>query len=263
MDSKIIEGYTISSSYLAKLIVGEGKIPCGSSEDRHFGKRFEESYEEFSYEWEDLEYDPDKTFFVPNISLDTCPGCEKPLESNDEWGFLDALETCEMCGQQSHAHCTLLNEYVSKKDFSVYQICNNCINPFLLHQFSQKMNHKRALRIATGFLKKKIKGKTPATVFRKIWSDHYIAAKPDLYDSKKIHGVKYIEFKTYPLDEYTRAQAFVFSWVLNRPILLVGWNNGDVEIETIFHQDNQFKIPFSQLTENDFKKSVIDCNKIL
>ncbi len=85
-----------------------------------------------------------------------------------------------------------------------------------------------AAKIALGFHAEGIKGAPCSVSFRNIHGDCYVAAKPDLYDSDS--GI-YIEFKTYPLNEYARAQAKVFSWVQRCKVLLIGWNNGKVEKE--------------------------------
>lgn len=95
-----------------------------------------------------------------------------------------------------------------------------------------------AVKIAISFHKEGIKGSPCSVSFRNIRGDRYIAAKPDLYDS---NSKIYIEFKTYPLGDYARMQAKVFSWVERSRVLLVGWNDGKVEKEYIDGSD--LKIP--------------------
>jgi hypothetical protein len=104
-----------------------------------------------------------------------------------------------------------------------------------------------AVEIAIAFHKEGIKGLACSVSFREIWDDHYIAAKPDLYDSD---SNMYIEFKTYPLGEYARLQAKVFSWVEESKVLLVGWNDGKVEKEYIDGSDLKIQsIPISHFSE--------------
>lgn len=68
-----------------------------------------------------------------------------------------------------------------------------------------------------------VTGSKPRTLFRMVSDGMYVAAQPDLetFDSAA-QKERYIEFKTYPIDAFGRAQALVFSWVLEAPVLLVG-----------------------------------------
>jgi len=73
-----------------------------------------------------------------------------------------------------------------------------------------------------------------------------IFAQPDLELDNEIDGCKYIEFKTYQLDDYARAQATVFSYVLEEPVLLVGLvsdSNGFYGIQKEVVDGSNFKLP--------------------
>jgi hypothetical protein len=106
---------------------------------------------------------------------------------------------------------------------------------------------QEARKIAEAFLNQDIHGLTPKTQFRALSASSYVAAKPDLYDSD---SGRYYEFKIYPLCEYSRNQARVFSWVVQAPIYLVGYNQGNVEIERITAEGLVFpRLPRSSFTE--------------
>ena len=68
--------------------------------------------------------------------------------------------------------------------------------------------------------------------FRKYEGGVYIAAQPDLYNP---YLDIYFEFKTYPIDEYAKKQAEIFAWVLDHPVVLIGFRKvGDgYEVEEI------------------------------
>jgi hypothetical protein len=68
--------------------------------------------------------------------------------------------------------------------------------------------------------------------FRKYEGGVYIAAQPDLYSP---YLDIYFEFKTYPIDEYAKKQAEIFAWVLDHPVVLIGFRKvGDgYEVEEI------------------------------
>lgn len=108
------------------------------------------------------------------------------------------------------------------------------LGSILLRFFSDEDDIDQAVKIAQAFLESNIIGLTPKTQFRRIKKNYYIAAKPDLYDQ---NSDIYYEFKTYKLDEYARTQAKIFSWVLQTPIHLIGWNDPDVEHEVIDGSD--------------------------
>jgi hypothetical protein len=123
--------------------------------------------------------------------------------------------------------------------------------PSLLDDFEARFEDSpyqdEAREIAEAFLNAGIIGLTPKTQFRAISKTRYIAAKPDLYNS--LNG-QYYEFKIYPLCEYSRNQARVFSWVVRQPVFLVGFNAGKVEIEKISTEELIFpKIPRGVYTE--------------
>ncbi len=75
---------------------------------------------------------------------------------------------------------------------------------------------RKAYRMYSCLVKHGVIGRKPKTMFRRLNDEIVVAAQPDLVDEF------YCEFKTYPLDEYAKAQAKVFSWVIEEPIRLVG-----------------------------------------
>ncbi|MEM2004977.1 MAG: hypothetical protein QW705_00085 [Zestosphaera sp.] len=77
----------------------------------------------------------------------------------------------------------------------------------------------KAYRAYATLLKAGIVGVKPPTHFRMFSDSLLIGAQPDLYDEST--GT-YYEFKLYPINEYARAQATVFAWVLRRPVVLAG-----------------------------------------
>ncbi|GAB4320059.1 MAG: hypothetical protein Kow0069_23870 [Promethearchaeota archaeon] len=86
-------------------------------------------------------------------------------------------------------------------------------------------HEREAAEIAEAFLRAGVAGRTPATKFRKIEDDRYVAAKPDLVDD--LAGLV-VEFKIYEPGEYAKAQSEVFSWVFRYPVWLVGWDGVSV-----------------------------------
>lgn len=77
---------------------------------------------------------------------------------------------------------------------------------------------KKAYKMYSCLLRAGVVGLRPRTRFRWLNEKVLIAAQPDIGGEDG----RYYEFKTYPLDEYARAQAMVFSWVIGKPIVLVG-----------------------------------------
>ncbi|NHV05763.1 MAG: hypothetical protein HA495_00305 [Thaumarchaeota archaeon] len=67
----------------------------------------------------------------------------------------------------------------------------------------------------SALLRAGVKGQKPKTQFKE-YNDILIATQPDLED-----GENYYEFKTYPINDYARAQCKVFSYVLGKPVVLV------------------------------------------
>lgn len=77
----------------------------------------------------------------------------------------------------------------------------------------------KAYRAYAALLRAGVVGEKPPTKFREVSTSLFIAAQPDLYNSS---SDTYYEFKLYPINEYARAQASVFAWVLEKPVVLVG-----------------------------------------
>ncbi len=101
---------------------------------------------------------------------------------------------------------------------------------------------ERAYRMYSTLLKAGVVGSKPRTEFKR-YNEILISAQPDLFDWETS---KYYEFKTYPIDDYARAQCKVFSWVLGEPIILVGLKtreDGYVEFEKEEISAEGFRIP--------------------
>ncbi len=89
----------------------------------------------------------------------------------------------------------------------------------------------KGYKIYACLLKEGITGQKPKSQSKTITLDDYdlnveIYAQPDL----KPHGYqteKYYEFKTAPINEYSRIQSQIFHWVMDKPILLVGVEEND------------------------------------
>ncbi|MGB9734417.1 MAG: hypothetical protein ACPL2E_07490 [Conexivisphaera sp.] len=79
----------------------------------------------------------------------------------------------------------------------------------------------RAYRSYAALLREKVTGTKPRTVFRKFDDNIYVAAQPDLCNYDEDPPV-YYEVKMYQLNDYARAQAGVFAWVLEEPVVLIG-----------------------------------------
>jgi len=76
----------------------------------------------------------------------------------------------------------------------------------------------KAIRLHATLIHNKIYGYKPKTRFK--WLKNIIiAGQPDLIEEDSEIPV---EFKTYPIDDYARIQAEIFSFVWEQPILLVG-----------------------------------------
>jgi NAD-dependent dihydropyrimidine dehydrogenase PreA subunit len=108
------------------------------------------------------------------------------------------------------------------------------------HGIYSKELIRRAYRMYSALLRAGVVGRKPKTKFR-THNDILIAAQPDLYD-----GTNYYEFKTYPIDDYARAQSKVFSFVLSEPIILVGLvvrEDGYVDFEKEVVTAENFVLP--------------------
>ena len=77
----------------------------------------------------------------------------------------------------------------------------------------------KAYRAYSALLRAGVVGEKPPTHFKEFKDSIFVAAQPDLYDA---FTDTYYEFKLYPINDYARAQARVFAWVLGEPIILVG-----------------------------------------
>lgn len=89
----------------------------------------------------------------------------------------------------------------------------------------------KACRAYAALLRAGVVGEKPPTRFREVSTSLFIAAQPDLYNYST--GT-YYEFKLYPINEYARAQARVFAWILEKPVVLVGLkedSKGYMEVE--------------------------------
>ena len=65
-----------------------------------------------------------------------------------------------------------------------------------------------------------VRGKKPRTRFRKLREGVYLAAQPDIESPTR--DPRFVEFKTYSLTPFARAQTRVFAWVLQETVRLVG-----------------------------------------
>lgn len=79
----------------------------------------------------------------------------------------------------------------------------------------------KAYRAYSALISAGVVGKKPKTMFRKLTSDLFIAAQPDLYDESTN---TYYEFKLYSINDYARKQVEVFAWVIEKPVVLIGLN---------------------------------------
>jgi hypothetical protein len=95
-----------------------------------------------------------------------------------------------------------------------------------------------AYKMYAALLMNNVIGRKPPTEFRKVKNGLYIAAQPDIENDED----GYIEFKTYPINNYSRIQCEVFAWVLKEKVRLVGLRKNDdyylAESETIQYNPN-------------------------
>lgn len=110
---------------------------------------------------------------------------------------------------------------------------------------------RKGYRMYACLLKNKVVGRKPPTAFRKI-NDITVAGQPDLVEEHWREEDKYYEFKTHPIDDYARTQAEIFSWVLRKPIILVGLKEDE---EGYIHVEKE-RIYYSNQTENKIKEAI-------
>jgi len=108
------------------------------------------------------------------------------------------------------------------------------------HNIYSKELVRKAYKMYSALLRAGVKGRKPKTHFKE-YNDILIAAQPDLED-----GENYYEFKTYPINDYARAQCKVFSYVLGKPVVLVGLKedeNGYINFEKEVITAENFVLP--------------------
>lgn len=232
--NQIIEVQVVSSSIVAKFMVKE--VPNGTDEAKVFGKKFEETYQKLCWIWQDLEWkEPIGVLSV----IRKCPKCHHPILFANErtQDDFDDYTDCDLCHRVWHTKCCGTLMYQDhRKQYEYLDICDDCGGIVLVKTFTELMNDPEAIKIAIEFLRNDIRGLAPKTAYRKWYDGHYITAKPDLYSYER----GYIEFKTYSISDYARAQCLVFSFVLGEPITLIGWNGKNFEKETIKYNGESF-----------------------
>lgn len=122
---------------------------------------------------------------------------------------------------------------------------------------------KKGVKMCWALLEAKATGSKPTTRFKEFSPGKFLAAQPDLYDATT--GTV-TEFKTYPIDDYAITQSRVFSYVLERPIRLVGLipnEDGTYKAEDMVISIEDFTIPTipaNLFTEQEWCN---DCNRPL
>ena len=114
----------------------------------------------------------------------------------------------------------------------------------------------KAYRMYSALLRAGVRGWKPRTQFKE-YDGVLIAAQPDLEDEEN-----YYEFKTYPIDEYARAQCKVFSFVLGQPIVLVGLvegENGYIDFEKEVVDAKGFTPPKIPPTMGELEEACEEC----
>lgn len=238
---------TISSSKVASLIATP---PNGTPDQQLFGKKFEEAYQKMCWIWNDTVWSEIKP--LP-IASSNCPDCGQWIDTTKEDWIDDAIE-CSYCHRIWHDYCNMPMLHTDPRDrYTAYEICEDCIGREMINTFNECMGKNDvAQQIAIAFLRANVRGLTPRTEYAELKPNYYICAKPDLCDDYQ----RNIEFKTYAINDYARAQAKVFSWVYNDVIQLVGWNGQNVEIEIIDGRD--MIIPL--IPDTLFEESIILTN---
>lgn len=277
------EAFVASASKVAAWLVerGGGKLPGGTEERKIFGKRFEETYEQFCYDnreimdaiWYLTDRDKESISFDVNPHpFNACPSCGKSIppstEKNERERLmeLDEISWCTKCQRAWCVDCEGMPSHFH--DYGVY--CDDCVGIVALESFKSSWNGKfgengieDAMMIAKAFIKDAIHGRTPPTRYRRFRDDLCIAAKPDLItsdyyfkggnmDDRDNWGSDdhYLEFKVYGGGDFATMQCKVFSWVLDQPITLVTWNGEQAIKEVIDGRD----LDLSGLPDSLFKE---------
>jgi len=124
------------------------------------------------------------------------------------------------------------------------------------HNIYSKELVKKAYKMYSALLRAGVKGRKPKTQFKE-YNDILIAAQPDLED-----GENYYEFKTYPINDYARAQCKVFSHVLEQHVVLVGLKedeNGYINFEKEVVDAENFVLPEIPPTLGKFEEACDEC----
>jgi hypothetical protein len=124
------------------------------------------------------------------------------------------------------------------------------------HNIYSKELVRKAYKMYSALLRAGVKGRKPKTQFKE-YNDILIAAQPDLED-----GENYYEFKTYPINDYARAQCKVFSYVLEQPIVLVGLKedeNGYINFEKEVIDAENFVLPEIPPTLGELEEACDEC----
>jgi hypothetical protein len=200
----------VASSKVASLLTDD--VLNGTPERQEFGKRFEQAYQHACWVWKGIPWKRNAGVVVDG----NCPKCGKPASSR--------FSECGLCHRRWHPGCGML---ISVENAPV-PTCKDCTGQAIIDTFKEKMGDSiEGERIAAAFFGANIRGLNPSTVFREIPGNpgYFISAKPDLVTST---GTWY-EFKTYAIRGYAIAQCNVFSWVIGRPVTLVGWDGTTVQ----------------------------------
>jgi hypothetical protein len=283
------EGFVASSSKVAASLAG-GE-PDGTDDRKEFGKRFEETYEQFCYKNEsimeaiDSLIEDGKSLHAPSgtdmnaFDLSRCPTCKDGITRIDDIGddederrdrYFDEFMHCYRCKRTWHDRCDGLPVMYCENPYpngDCEWYCNECLPAVALEKFEATwidgvhdghVNFRgeegigEAMLIAKAFIWSGIHGRTPSTKYRVVRDDLVIAAKPDL--DAGLEESKYIEFKIYEGGEFTTMQSKVFSWVLDQPVALVTWNGKDVTKTVIDGRD----LDLSGLPDSLFKETGSD-----
>jgi hypothetical protein len=124
------------------------------------------------------------------------------------------------------------------------------------HNIYSKELARKAYKMYSALLRAGVKGRKPKTQFKE-YNDILIAAQPDLEDSEN-----YYEFKTYPINDYARAQCKVFSYVLEQPVILVGLKedeNGYINFEKEVVDAENFVLPEIPPTLGELEEVCDEC----
>jgi hypothetical protein len=124
------------------------------------------------------------------------------------------------------------------------------------HNIYSKELVRKAYKMYSALLRAGVKGRKPKTQFKE-YNDILIAAQPDLEDSEN-----YYEFKTYPINDYARAQCRVFSYVLEQPVVLVGLKedeNGYINFEKEVIDAENFVLPEIPPTLGELEEACDEC----